>query len=632
MAAIPVRKPVPGITDRESAFDAITLLHKDFIDITNQLNPPPPNPPAGWSDAEKQQIEQLLGGILQDLKGPHRELSKYPAPALDLGLKQTPLPTLGKAKKEPIAVQAAIVEEEQFRRNHLDFATVFLQMVRKAKDRYTAADIASAERQYEDLKDEEIRLKKIITLRKSPMKYLSLLAQSKMPKSNYIQVGSTKYYMKEGDSDQLKGIPLFKEYFFKEDSSKPEEENQIKLEQLKGIFTKVFTTPKGAPLAICDREETGLLEEALGFYVNKLRDDLLKMQQVQGVDAIPVRALLRKVVDVKEIVDNLQARQNDICSKQQKEPEPEPQMGILGPDELKRILRKVVFILAAKQKDLGGKYKQQMLLADKLLELLSPASLPDVQNANIPDIEKNLGDVLEGTDLMKMLYDLGKGSVKEVVERIESAFSLQLLQKMQKLIDAASYLTPTQKTDLKAGIDFTTMGTARDQIEILQKRLLDFYNSETDQLNKLQTQVGGLAKAQADLAAEQKKTATLQAEIVNLQGQLIAAKMLASAQSGRVATLDAQLKKLQGDYTALDAMTQSLQADLLAKDAEIKNLKAEIAQRDASIQKLTNDLATCNADKATLNTTIANLQGQLATKDQEKAQALAQKEDRKSVV
>jgi DNA repair exonuclease SbcCD ATPase subunit len=628
MAAIPVRKPVPGITDRESAFDAITLLHKDFLEINETLRPDPskPSQPPAWSDAEKQQIEQLLSGILQDLKGAHRELSKYPAPTLDLGFKQTPLPTLGKAKIEPAALQAAKIQEELFQKGHLEFANSFLKALQKAKGRFTPAEIASAQRQYEDLKKEAERLNTITTLRRSPMKYLSALAQSKMPKSNYIQVGSTKYYMNEGDPDKLKGIPLFKEYFFKADPSKDEAENRIKLELLKGIFTKVFSTPGGTPLPICDREDTGLLEEALTFYVNKLRDELLKMQQVQGVDAIPVRALLRKVIDVKEIIDNLLARQNDICSKQQKDPEPEPLVGMLGPDELKRILRKVILILAAKQKDVGGKYKQHMVLADKLLGLLSPASIPDVQNANIPGIEKNLGDILEGTKLMKMLYDLGKGSVDEVVQRIENAFALQLLQKMEKLIDNASYLTPTQKTDLKAGIDFTTMGTARDQIEILQKRLLDFYNSSTDQLNKIQAQVGALTKAQADLLAEQKKTANLQAEIVKLQGQLLAAKMLAGAKVGQTTSLDAQLKKLQGDHAALQAITSNIQAELIKKDAEIARLNAEIAQRDASIQTLTADLNACNADKATLNTTIADLQGQLTAKDQEKTQALAQKD------
>lgn len=593
MAAIPVRKPVIPITNRETAFDSITALHKEFLDINGQT----------WSEDEKNEIEILLKNILTDLASAHRELQKYPAAVFVPTLKGAPS-LLGKKGK-----QAAQAELKQFQDGHLEHAKAFKKALYDGKERFTEQQKATAERQYQDFDQEDKRLKDNLKNQESPMKYLALLAQSKVPKNNYLQIGSTKFYMKE-DIQESTGIPIFKAYFFKKDEGASDADNDLKLAQVKSIFQKVFTSSKGEPLSICDRIETGLLEESLNFYLDKLRTELQAKQSERGTNAIPVRTLLVKVEDSKFLIDTLLAKQLDICRKGQKEPEPEPQVGSLGPDEIKRILRKVVLILAAKQKQVVG-YEKHSKLAEQLLALLSPASLPNVENANIPKIEKNFQDVLQSTRTLKMLYELGKGGPDELVERIEKGFALQLLKKLEPLIASAPHLTPVQKAAITTGIDFTSIATAKDHIELLQKRLLDLYTGCAEQMNKLEAE---LKTKTIQLA----KCADLDVAFRKLQGEYDTLK----AAGGETSTLRDEIK-------ALELFQVSLEADKRKLEGEKKALEDEQVRLRQQIVDLNANLKACNDEKERFQKTIDDLRVDLARKDQERLDALDLAEQQK---
>ena len=604
MAAIPVRKPVPDISTRNTAFKTITFLQQEFIDINKILLNQP------WDDAEKGQIEQLLRGILNDLQRSHRELLKYPAPAFVPSLKLIPIP---KGKQSQAAITSADTAVEQFKTENLKVANDFKDALYKAKDRYTTTDFSTAERQYEDIEEEYKRLSNIASVTKSPLKFATLIAQSRMPQSNYIQVGSTKYYMKEDAGSSIHGIPLFKEYFFKPDPRKSPEDNQLKLEEVKAIFRKVFTSPTGVPLAICDRNDTTLLEEALLFYMDKLREELIQKQKESGPDMIPVRTLLVKVESTKNLIDVLLAKQTNICLKGAKAPEDTPMFGSIPPDELKRILRKLVLILAAKQKDVGGRYKQHSVAADELLKLLDSTRIPNVQNANLNQIETNFNDVLlKGPKLMKILYELGKGSVDEVVKNIENTYALQLLQNLAPQLADKPYITQ--------GLDLTNLAIAGETLKTVQTRLINFFNQEIDEHNKLKADCQELIKVKADLTAKEQENKKLVGDIAGLQKQITDLQ----AANPNLAALQAQLTKLQGDYTTLDAFTQTLHNDISQRDNQIRALQAQIAQKDADIARLDAAVQACNADKQALDATIQGLRAQLATKDQEKDQAVAQ--------
>lgn len=595
MAAIPVRKPLIPISNRETAFDAITQLHRDFVDINNVLLGQP------WGDAEKGQIEKLLGDILNDLAGAHRELQKYPAPVFQPSLKSTPLPT---AKgKTSVALQSANIELTQFQQQHLDFAKLFKDSLYAKKGRFTAEQLTTAERQFQDLKDEETRLSKIVKLQESPMKYLALLAQSKMPKSNYLQIGSTKFYMKE-DIKVSTGIPIFKEYFFKKDPTKGDDENELKLAQVKAIFQKVFTTPNGVPLSICDKTETDLLEESLDFYLDTLRTELQTKQSERGANAIPVRTLLTKVEDSKILIDTLKEKQNDICRKGIKEPEPEPEAGKLGPDEMKRILRKIVLLLAVKQKQVAG-YEKHMKLADQLLALVSPASIPNVENANIPKVEKNFTDVLQSTKSLKMLYAIARDGPDKVIENIEKNFSLELLKKIEALLTNATYILPAEKTALTQGIDFQDKNSAKANIELIQKRLVELLDQHGKRIKELTDEVN-------KKIIQLQKCTLLQQELTKLQLDYDTLKKTC----GSNPALDAQIKQLEADKVYLEKTLKDTEAEVVRLDGEVRTEKQKVVD-------LQRDLANCNAEKAILNDTITQLRADLVKQQQDSDAALA---------
>jgi predicted nucleic acid-binding Zn-ribbon protein len=585
MADIPVRKPLIPITDRETAFEAITQLHKEFLDINTKLIGPP------LDDARKGQLEGLLKTILTDLAATHRELQKYPAEVFVPTLKSAPRP-MAKGKTS-VAVQSAQIRLHQFEEGHLSFATAFKKTLYNEKDRFTSEQKAAAERQYQDLKEEQTRLLKMLKVQESPMRYLALLAQSKVPKNNYLQIGSTKFYMKE-DIAASTGIPIFKDYFFKPDDNISAADNDFKLDQLKSIFQKVFTVPQGQALPICDKLDTSYLEEGLKFYLDVLRNELQKKQSERGTNTIPVRTLLVKVEDSKSLIDILLEKQLDICRKGVKEPEPEPEVGHIGADEMKKILRKVILILAAKQKQVPG-YEKHMKVADELLALLSPASIPNVENANFPKIEKNFEDVLKSTKNFKMLYMLGKGSADEIIENIQKSFALQLLKKLQALITKATYLTEEEKAQMIEGIDFQQLVTAKEHIELLQQRLLTIYNRKTDVLKNLNDKSVLLSE----------KLQALELAYNNLNKTYAALQ----AEHARLKELKGSNPNLETQINELTRAKDFIQEELVKKQNEVLALTEELGLAQEQITILRNDLAVCTTDKDALNATILQLRG-----------------------
>ena len=623
MAAVPVRKALLPITDRKTAFTAVSRLYQEYIDIDNVIK-------AGALDnAGIAQSEQLLTDILRDLQVQARELMKYPAPVYQASIKSVP----SLKSKPSVAYQAAKIEADQFKSNELSVANNFLELLRNSR-RVLPDVVATFQRQVQDFKEEHARLEKIVEYEQSPVKYLTLLAQSRLPKSNWLTIGSTKFYMKENLTEKDTEIPVFKKIFFK-DLNLARTEDQIKLDQAKAIFTKVFKEPEGTPLDVCAPHEVDLLKEGLMNYLEFLREDLMKLQSEKGPNAYPTRAALSKAESIKRLIDDLWKRQEDICKKGTPKEEPEPEIGTLNNDELQRLLRKFVLLLAAKQKQVPG-FEKHTLLADKLIKLLSPVEVANVQNANFPGIERDLGDVIGQSRLFKMLYLLGKGGADKVIENIQRTFALTSLRKLRDLIQGATFISEDTKASLVEGINFDEFSAAPTNLELLQKRLVEGLDDETNNWNLLRNELQEKVRECEDLQALRDQVRDLTAEVARLRAaggapdpalldrirELEAAKTLLEQQLQQA---EREVIRLSDELTAEKARTADFQRRLddllLQKDAVDRLLDAaradiaakalEISTKDATIADLTTRLSDATGELTTLRTAVADKEAEL---------------------
>ncbi len=585
----PVRKQQIDITDRASAFDNLTQLHQEYVDIHNDIM-------SGAFDATGVQArEKLLKDILANIKANGIKILEFPAPVFQPTLQQAPIT---KARTNPAVISAAETEASNFRIQHLMPAQNFLQTLIDSK-RELPEVVAMVQSQVNDFKEEQARLDNIVTIQKSPMKYLTLLAQSKLTPSNWITIGTSKFYMKDDLSYKSVDIPRFKDAFFK-DLELTVDDQRLKYELAKSIFTKVFRTPEGVPLPICSIDEVNLLKEGLTNYLEGLRDNLLQLQSEKGPDAFATRTALAKAEKIKQLIDELWAKQQEICKKGVVQPEPEGDEADITANELQNILRKVVVVLLAKQKQVPG-YERHAAVADQLLKILHPDNLPNIKDTNLQAIEQqnDFKDILKNNNLLKLLYMLGKGGYQKVMDYIKQSLTLDLLKKLKAKIDAANFLSQEQKDTLVENIDFNNRIDAPKNIEELQTRLLNAYNDEVQNWNLLSADCNQKEQELQNLRGVQQQVAALQAQVQNLLQQ----QQQANPQNPAVANLQAQVNQLQQENQTLEntllqteAENIRLNNELQTKLLEIQNFQAQVKQLDADRLALTNQVQQLTQD------------------------------------
>jgi hypothetical protein len=559
MAGAP--EPDIDIVDRESAFRRITQLQKKFIAAVPTLLP-------GMAPDVARRIKEGLDEILVLINTAHSELQvRFAAPPLTDTLQvRTPL---RKAGDSALAV-AAQRQKDAFEASQVATANTFVETLQKSR-LYPPEILAKAEAQREVILEELARLKAILNIRKSPMKYLTLLAKSRAPTTPFLTIGSTKFYMGDKLPDKNVDTPRFKDVFFK-DLDLTKGDDKLTFEKAKSIFAKVFQTKPATPLEICDKDDVDILKQGLENYLKYLREELIKKQGEQGPNSYTVRALLAKADAVKKMVDTLWERQQKICSVAKPVEEPVQEFGEFGMDEIQRILRKVVLILAAKQKSVPG-YQHHAKLADKLLQLLrATAEFPDVRNANFPAINAAFGSTLSSSRMFDAVYRLSKMGPEAFYSYVEKFYCQRTLIAMVQSIRDNANLSDAIKKALVEGID--TSDANRDNactlLETLMKNITNNYGDLLKRYSELELRCKNIAENLAEIER-------LRGQVAGLQRQLEATRAALAAAGGGDAALAARAAELEAANAELNRTIEGLRGQLEEQRAASVRLAEQIA-------------------------------------------------------